>query len=102
VRSTSSRLTPWCRDRIRLDGGTRARFTSVAPGVASVAVTERLGPVGEAVRGNGYAALTPGWPDDPETVEEVKAHPQVFAGKSMGQVADISRRSSAAWTGSRP
>jgi non-heme chloroperoxidase len=37
---------------------------------------------------NGYAALTPGWPDDPETVEEAKAHPEVFAGKSIGQVAD--------------
>jgi pimeloyl-ACP methyl ester carboxylesterase len=37
---------------------------------------------------NGYAALTPGWPDDPETVEEAKASPEVFAGKSIGQVAD--------------
>ena len=37
---------------------------------------------------DGYAALTPGWPDDPETVEEAKAHPEVFAGKSIGQVAD--------------
>ena len=37
---------------------------------------------------NGYVALTPGWPDDPETVEEAKAHPEVFAGKSIGQVAD--------------
>ena len=37
---------------------------------------------------NGYAALTPGWPDDPETVEEAKAHPEVFAKKSVGQVAD--------------
>src|SRR5215207_3727460 len=37
---------------------------------------------------NGYASLTPGWPDDPETVEEAKAHPEVFAGKSIGQVAD--------------
>jgi non-heme chloroperoxidase len=36
----------------------------------------------------GYAALTPGWPDDPETVEEAAAHPEVFAGKSIGQVAD--------------
>jgi len=36
----------------------------------------------------GYAALTPGWPDDPETVEEANAHPEVFAGKSVGQVAD--------------
>jgi non-heme chloroperoxidase len=37
---------------------------------------------------HGYVALTPGWPDDPETVEEAKAHPEVFAGKSIGQVAD--------------
>jgi pimeloyl-ACP methyl ester carboxylesterase len=36
----------------------------------------------------GYAALTPSWPDDPETVEEARAHPEVFAGKTIGQVAD--------------
>jgi pimeloyl-ACP methyl ester carboxylesterase len=30
----------------------------------------------------------PGWPDDPETVEEAKAHPEVFANKTVGQVAD--------------
>jgi pimeloyl-ACP methyl ester carboxylesterase len=36
----------------------------------------------------GYTALTPGWPDDPETVPEAKAHPEVFAHKTVGQVAD--------------
>ena len=36
----------------------------------------------------GFAAVSPGWPDDPETVEEAKAHPEVFAHKSIGQVAD--------------
>jgi non-heme chloroperoxidase len=36
----------------------------------------------------GYAPLTPGWPDDPETVEEGNAHPEVFANKTVGQVAD--------------
>jgi non-heme chloroperoxidase len=36
----------------------------------------------------GFIALTPGWPDDPETVEEAKAHPEVFAHKTVGQVAD--------------
>jgi pimeloyl-ACP methyl ester carboxylesterase len=36
----------------------------------------------------GYAALTPSWPDDPETVAEARAHPEVFAGKTLGQVAD--------------
>lgn len=36
----------------------------------------------------GYAPITPGWPDDPETVAEAKEHPEVFAGKTVGQVAD--------------
>ena len=36
----------------------------------------------------GYTPVQPGWPDDPETVEEAKAHPEVFAGKSIGDVAD--------------
>jgi pimeloyl-ACP methyl ester carboxylesterase len=42
----------------------------------------------ELFEDSGYTALTPGWPDDPETVEEAKAHPEVFAGKSVGDVAD--------------
>jgi pimeloyl-ACP methyl ester carboxylesterase len=37
---------------------------------------------------SGYAALTPGWPDDPETVEEARANPDVFAKKTLGQIAD--------------
>ena len=37
---------------------------------------------------HGYTTLTPGWPDDPDTVEEANVHPEVFAGKSIGQVAD--------------
>jgi non-heme chloroperoxidase len=36
----------------------------------------------------GYVALTPGWPDDPETVAEARSHPEVFAGKGIGEVAD--------------
>jgi non-heme chloroperoxidase len=36
----------------------------------------------------GYVALAPGWPDDPDTVEEAAAHPEVFAHKTVGQVAD--------------
>ena len=35
----------------------------------------------------GYTALTPGWPDDPDTVEEANADPEVFAHKTVGQVA---------------
>jgi non-heme chloroperoxidase len=36
----------------------------------------------------GFAPMSPGWPDDPETVAEAKAHPEVFAHKSVGQIAD--------------
>jgi non-heme chloroperoxidase len=36
----------------------------------------------------GYAPLAPGWPDDPETVEQARANPSVFAGKGVAQVAD--------------
>ena len=36
----------------------------------------------------GYTALMPGWPDDPETVDEAKAKPEVFAHKTIGQVVD--------------
>ena len=42
----------------------------------------------EAFEEAGYTALTPGWPDDPETVEEANAHPEVMAHKTVGQVAD--------------
>jgi pimeloyl-ACP methyl ester carboxylesterase len=38
--------------------------------------------------GAGYTALTPGWPDDPETVAEARAKPEVFAHKTVAQVAD--------------
>ncbi|MFI9542412.1 alpha/beta hydrolase [Streptomyces sp. NPDC052016] len=36
----------------------------------------------------GYAPVSLSWPDDPETVEEANEHPEVFAGKTVGQVAD--------------
>jgi pimeloyl-ACP methyl ester carboxylesterase len=36
----------------------------------------------------GFASVQPHWPDDPETVEEANAKPDVFAKKSVGQVAD--------------
>ena len=36
----------------------------------------------------GYAALTPDWPDDPATVEEARANPEVLAKKTLKQIAD--------------
>src|SRR5205814_5844401 len=38
----------------------------------------------------GYAPLTPDWPDDPATVEEARANPDVLAKKTLKQVADHS------------
>ncbi|WP_062347004.1 alpha/beta hydrolase [Herbidospora yilanensis] len=36
----------------------------------------------------GFAPVTAGWPDDPDTVEEARENPEVFADKTVGQVAD--------------
>ena len=36
----------------------------------------------------GYTTLSPAWPDDPNTVDEAKQHPEVFAHKTVGQIAD--------------
>jgi pimeloyl-ACP methyl ester carboxylesterase len=37
---------------------------------------------------NGFAGVTPDWPDDPETVEEARANPDMLAKKTLKQVAD--------------
>jgi pimeloyl-ACP methyl ester carboxylesterase len=36
----------------------------------------------------GYATLAPSWPDDPDTVEEARDHPDVFAHKHVEQVTE--------------
>ena len=36
----------------------------------------------------GYAPLTPDWPDDPATVEAARANPDVFAKKTLEQIAE--------------
>ena len=42
----------------------------------------------EVFEAAGFSALAPGWPNDPETVDEAVAHPEAFAGKTIGQIAD--------------
>ena len=37
---------------------------------------------------NGYAGVTPSWPDDPKTVVEARAEPEVLANKNLAQIAD--------------
>lgn len=39
-------------------------------------------------RAQGFAPLTPGWPDDPDSVDEANARPEAFAGKTVRQIAD--------------
>ena len=36
----------------------------------------------------GYSTMAPGWPDDPNTVDEANRHPEVMAHKTIGQIAD--------------
>jgi non-heme chloroperoxidase len=36
----------------------------------------------------GFAPVAPQWPDDPESVATANAHPEVFAHKTVGQIAD--------------
>jgi pimeloyl-ACP methyl ester carboxylesterase len=42
----------------------------------------------EFFKNAGYAPLTPDWPDDPETVEQARANPDLLAKKTLKQVAD--------------
>lgn len=37
---------------------------------------------------NGYTTLAPGWPDDPATIEEARANPEVFAHKMVQGVTN--------------
>ena len=46
---------------------------------------DRWGKLFEAA---GYVAVKPGWPDDPDTVEEGRAHPEAFARKGVDDIAD--------------
>ena len=43
---------------------------------------------GEFFEKAGYAPLAPDWPDDPETVEQARANPDVLAKKTLKQVGD--------------
>src|SRR5437879_2754917 len=42
----------------------------------------------ELFEANGYTTIAPGWPDDPETVEQAKADPDAFANKRVRQATD--------------
>src|ERR1051326_629453 len=46
----------------------------------------------ELFEGAGYIGVTPGWPDDPETVEEAKAHPGALAGRGIANYQERTTR----------
>jgi pimeloyl-ACP methyl ester carboxylesterase len=43
---------------------------------------------GELFKKGGHAPVQAVWPDDPETVEEARKNPDVFANKTLKQIAD--------------
>ena len=47
-----------------------------------------VGIAGRRCSKRGFHRAHAGWPDDPDSVEEANVHPDVFAHKSIGQVAD--------------
>jgi pimeloyl-ACP methyl ester carboxylesterase len=87
--------------------------TTVSPSTASISEREKMEIEGANASGNtpvvfvhglwllpsswadwadfskraGYAPLTPDWPDDPATVQEARANPDVLAKKTLEQVA---------------
>ena len=50
--------------------------------------SQQLGQLAALFEEQGYTTLAPGWPDDPDTVEEAKQDPEVFAHKRIKQVTD--------------
>ncbi len=80
------------RSRLRRSRRSRRRTLRVAPKWCSCTASGFSRAAGsrwrELFEARGYATLAPGWPDDPSTVEEARARPDVFAGKTLGAIAD--------------
>ncbi|MGY1741689.1 MULTISPECIES: alpha/beta hydrolase [unclassified Blastococcus] len=45
-------------------------------------------PWAELLTARGYAPVAPGWPGEPPTVAEARAHPEAVAGVGIGEVTD--------------
>src|SRR5262245_14738115 len=110
--STTTPPTPNAEDELAQDE--RANATTEEPGMVSISERENREIEAANASGNtpvvfihglwllpsswanwadlfgqaGYAPLTPDWPDDPATVEEARAKPDVFAKKTLKRVAD--------------
>src|SRR4029077_3713182 len=71
----------------------RANASGLAPGVFvhGLWLLARSWGRGRTLFGKGgYATVAPDWPDDAPTVDQANEHPEGFARKSVGQIADHS------------
>ena len=76
------------RESREIEAANASGTTPVVLHPRPLAAAEQLGQLGRLFKQAGYAPLTPDWPDDPETVEEARANPDVLAKKTLKQVAD--------------
>jgi hypothetical protein len=81
-------MGPFQSGRARRRGGKRLRHHSGRLHPWLLAAAEQLGQWSDFFQQAGYAPMTPDWPDDPETVEQARANPDVLANKTLKQVAD--------------
>jgi signal transduction histidine kinase len=72
-------------DFSRLEAG---RVQAVYQPTDLAALTSDIASMFRSAIDSAGAAVTPGWPDDPETVAEAREHPEVLAGKGISEIAD--------------
>ena len=76
------------REARQIEEGERERQHAGRLHPRALAAAEQLEQLGGVFRGERLRGPDPDWPDDPETVEEARANPDVLAKQSLKQVAD--------------
>lgn len=74
------------REQQEIEGANASKQTPVVFIHGLWLLAESWNPWREFFEEQGFATIAPGWPDDPETVEEAKSNPDLFAGKSIGDI----------------
>ncbi|GAA4871687.1 alpha/beta hydrolase [Saccharopolyspora cebuensis] len=80
------------REQDEIDRANRSRRPPVVFLHGMWLLAESWRPWADCFEDAGYAALTPGWPDDPETVEQARTDPDAFARKGIADVAAYHER----------
>jgi pimeloyl-ACP methyl ester carboxylesterase len=84
---TGATYTPTAHERAEIDRANASGRTPVVFVHGLWLLDSSWDPWAAFFEDAGYSAVTPGWPDDPETVAEAREHPEVFAHKGVGDVA---------------